>query len=421
MNVDRSVKQLLVNLALASLLVGCASGPPASPALSAAAPTSSPAGAMATPTQAPTAAPAATRPPGPMSSGRSTHTATSLADGRVLLAGGYDFASPITSADLFDPRTDAFTATGQMATARGFDTATLLLDGRVLFAGGNPFTWTFPGPFIASAELYDPTTGTFGPTGSLATARNLHTATLLTDGRVLITGGNDTYGHSLASAELYDPKTGTFSPTGSMTTPRGFHSAARLPDGRVLIAGGGSAGWTGGHFVASAEVYDPATGTFTATGPMTVDRALHATTLLADGRVLVAGGFNNDNGGSKSLASAEVYDPESGTFAATGSMADERTFDAAVLLTDGRVLITGGVRNGWDYANLLDSAEIYDPGTGTFTTIGPMSGMRVSPTATLLPDGRVLIAGGYNGSVDDDSAEVYDPTSDMFTLIGPGG
>ena len=308
-----------------------------------------------------------------------------------------------------------------MARARGFDTATLLLAGRVLFAGGNPFTWTVIGPFIGSAELYDPTTGTFGQTGSLATARNLHTATLLLDGRVLITGGNDAKEHSVALAELYDPKTGTFSPTGSMTTARGFHNAIRLPDGRVVIAGGGSAGWTGGHFVASAEIYDPATGKFTPTGPMTVERALHTTTLLADGRVLVTGGFNNEDDGSTSLASAELYDPKSGTFSPTGSMVDGRTFDAATLLADGRVLITGGVRNGWDYVNLLDSAEMYDPKTGTFTTIGPMSGTRVSHTATLLPDGRVLIAGGYNGSVDDNSAELYDPTTGTFALIGPGG
>ena len=136
-----------------------------------------------------------------------------------------------------------------------------------------------------------------------------------------------------------------------------------------MIAGGGSAGWTGGHFVASAEIYDRATGKFTPTGPMTVERALHTTTLLADGRVLVTGGFNNEDDGSTSLASAELYDPKSGTFSPTGSMVDGRTFDAA----------------------------------------------------TLLADGRVLIAGGYNGSVDDNSAELYDPTTGTFALIGPGG
>jgi hypothetical protein len=344
-----------------------------------------------------------------------------LADGRVLVAGGFFNAVPVVSADLYDPQTSTFTATGPMATARGFDTATLLTDGRVLFAGGSRTNWLDKGPFFASAELYDPQTATFIPTGSMSTGRNLHTATLLLDGRVLITGGNDAFEHSLDSAELFDPTTGTFSAAHSMATARGFHSATLLSDGRVLIAGGGSAGWAPGHFVASAEIYDPTTGKFTATNSMTTERALHTATLLADGRVLITGGFNNYNNGSTSLTSAELFDPATGTFSATGSMADGRTFDTATLLTDGRVLVTAGVRNGWDYVNFLASAEIYDPVTGTFSPTGPMPDRLCSQSATLLSDGRVLIAGGTNGSIDFASAELFDPTTGTFTPTGSGG
>jgi hypothetical protein len=220
MNANPPARQLLVGLAVGFLVAGCSSV-----ATTSAPPTAVASGTASVTVGTPTPTLSATSPTGEMTHGRSTQTATPLADGRILVAGGYFAAAPIASADLYDPRTDAFTATGSMATARGFDTATRLVDDRVLFAGGNPKTWDFAGPFFASAELYDPKTRTFSMTGSLATARNLHTATLLPDGRVLITGGNDTFGHGLASAELYDPKTGRFSATGSMATARGFHTA----------------------------------------------------------------------------------------------------------------------------------------------------------------------------------------------------
>jgi phosphatidylserine/phosphatidylglycerophosphate/cardiolipin synthase-like enzyme len=310
-----------------------------------------------------------------------------------------------------------------MATARGFDTATPLSDGRVLFAGGDPERWNYTGSLIASAELYSPTTGTFGPTGSMATPRNLHTATLLLDGRVLITGGSDTFQHAVASAELYDPTTGTFSPTGSMTTARGFHTATLLLDGRVLIAGGDGKGWgTGQTFLASAEIYDPKKGTFTATGSMATMRSTHAATLLVDGRVLITGGYNDVNNGSTSLATAELYDPKTGKFTPSGSMAEARTFHAATLLADGRVLVAGGAADGWDYRGPFQaSAELYDAKTGRFTATGPMADKRVSQTATLLPDGRVLIAGGYDGLADVDTAELFDPATGAFSPAGSGG
>ena len=350
---------------------------------------------------------------------RSDQTATLLAGGRVLIVGGYDNGYTLDSANLFDPVTETFVETGRLAAARSYHTATRLLDGRDLIVGGTPRDWTFNGPFLASAELYDPASGTFSPTGSLVTARNLHTATLLPGGRVLIVGGNDSEPHSLATAELYDPETGTFSPTGSMTTARGFHTATLLADGRVLVTGGTSAAWDGPPFLASAELFDPATGRFTSTGPMTEARASHTATLLPDGRVLLTGGISTA-GGETSVPTAELFDPKTGRFTATGRMHDGRTFHEATLLADGRVLITGGDPDGWKYGGpFLASAEIYDPATGRFRSTGPMLDAITSHSATLLADGRVLIAGGYD-FVDLATAELYDPDVGTFRLLGSG-
>jgi hypothetical protein len=364
-----------------------------------------------------TGTPGAATPIGQMAVGRQIQTATRLADGRVLVAGGYDAGDfALASADLYDPTTGAFSRTVPLAVARGYDTATRLSDGRVLIAGGNPHQWQFEGPFLASAELFDPKADTFGQTGSLATARNLHSATLLADGRVLIAGGNDTGTHSLAVAELYDPKTGTFSSTGSLATARSFHTATLLADGRVLIAGGTSVGWNGPPFLKSAEIYDPKTGRFTGTRPMAVARASHTAMLLADGRVLITGGTDT---GVRSLASAELYDPKTGTFTATGLMTAARTFHEATLLADGRVLVTGGDPAGWGYDGpFLASAEIYDPKTGAFAATGPMANTRTYHTATLLADGRVLVAAGYGDLGPLASAEIYHPVTGQFSPAG---
>lgn len=400
----------LAGLAVLILSAGCAGNANPTPA-----PASPPAVAIttATPTANPT--PTAASLPGQMTHGRSYHTATPLADGRVLVAGGYFNRYPITVADLYDPTTDTFAATGSMAAARGFDTATLLADGRVLFAGGDPSSWDADVAYLDSAELFDPTTGVFNPTGSLATERDFQTATLLRDGRVLIVGGTDTYDHALTSAELYDPTTGTFSPTGSLAIPRGFHTATLLLDGRVLIVGGTSDSWGGAKVLASAEIYDPAKGTFSPTGSMSTKRASHTATRLLDGRVLVVGGFAD---GETSLASAEFYEPDTGHFTPAGSMADGRTFHDATLLANGLVLVTGGDPAGWAYGGpFLASAEVYDLQKGAFVATGSMQDKLTNHTATLLPDGRVLIAGGYDGSADVTAAELYDPTAGTFSLV----
>jgi Kelch motif/Galactose oxidase, central domain len=330
----------------------------------------------------------------------------------VLVAGGFTSGDgPLASAARYDPRTGVFSQTGSMLNARGSHTATLLPDGDVLVAGGGSASWTdATGSFLASAELYNPTTGTWTATGSMSTARESHTATLLPDGRVLIAGGEDRWDHAVASAEIYNPKTGTFSATGSMATPRAWHTAALLSDGRVLIAGGNAGTWSySGPFLASAEIYNPKTGTFSPTGPMATPRAWHTATRLADGRVLVAGGEN----ARTDLASAEIYNPKTGTFSPTGSMTVGRVYHAAALLSDGRVLVEGG---GSDYSGgkFLASAELYNPKTGTWTATGSMADQRNLLTATLLTDGRVLVAGGFGAQAPLASAEIYDPKTGTF-------
>ncbi len=373
-----------------------------------------------TPAPTPTPLPTTTPKPspmaltGPLGAGRQVHTATLLADGRVVVAGGFDFADlPLASVSLYDPATRTFSATASMAAARGLHTATELADGRVLIAGGGPASWVHPGPYLASAELYDPRTGTFSPTGSMTTTREGHTATRLNDGRVLIVGGSDVGEHVVASAELYDPNTGTFSPTGSMTTARAFHTATLLSDGRVLIIGGRAGTWTSGPILASAEIYNPKTGIFSATGPMNTERAWHVATVLSDGRVLITGGDNARG----MIASAELYDPTAGTFTRTGPMRDARLYQTATLLSDGRVLVAGG---GSDYTNynFLSSAELYDPTTGTFSLTGSMTEPRTFHTANLLADGRVLVAGGYGDLAPLPSVEIYDPTTGTFSPAG---
>ena len=336
-------------------------------------------------------------------------TPTLLRGGDVLVAGGASLgvgSCSGTSAELYDPASGSWTPTGSMGTRRAGHTATLLPDGRVLVAGGSggPADNADCGD-VASAELYDPRTGTWIPTGSMGTPRSAHTATLLPDGRVLVVGGtNDLgtiakgYAASLTTAELYDPASGTWTPTGSMGTPRSAHTATLLPDGRVLVAGGLLAP-TGS--VASAELYDPASGTWTPTGSMDTKRQGSTATLLPDGRVLVAGGSSVSGVGIGIvvLGTAELYDPRTGAWTATGSMGAERERPTATLLPDGRVLVAGGD----DFASAtFASAELYDPGTGSWVATASMGTPRTGHTAMLLPDGRVLVV-GWQG------AEIYDP------------
>jgi len=220
----------------------------------------------------------------------------------VLIAGGVNDSSALDSAELYDAGTGAWTATGSMDGSRATHTATLLPNGRVLLAGGGVSigSWT--------AELYDPATGAWTPTSEMSNERSEHTATLLPNGQVLVAGG---YGYapllgqvSISGAELYDPASGTWSDTASLTGSRFGHTATLLPNGQVLVTGGVFQGF-GAWDLSSAELYDPAFGTWSPAGNMTVSRLYHSATLLPNGRVLIAAGFNyRDN----DLSSAELYD-----------------------------------------------------------------------------------------------------------------
>lgn len=319
---------------------------------------------------------------GSMNVPRVFHTATLLRNGKVLIAGGCGDTETFTGAELYNPSDGTWAATGSMNVARIYHTATLMPDGKVLVAGGCKVSSTDPpgikefynlfntNLFSPYAELYDPSNETWTMTGSMGIGRIYHTATLLPDGRVLMAGGSSVYppwGGIFSGAELYNPSDGTWKPTGAMTVPRTFHTATLLSDGRVLVAGGfGTNG-----VLSSAELYDPATGKWTATGPLKTSRARHVAALLADGKVLAAGG-----GKSRSLnavSDAELYDPAAGKWTGCGSLRTGRIQPTATLLADGRVLIAGGRRVNYELANMLvymdfdsiSKAELFVP------TVGP--------------------------------------------------
>jgi hypothetical protein len=362
---------------------------------------------------------------GNMTAERIEHTATLLTNGRVLIAGGWAIvtsASTWASAELYDPSTGAFTATGSMTKPRTGHTATLLPDGRVLVAGGesdvasNPRVYSALSSALASSELYDPSTGEFTPTGNMTTSRVWHTATLLNNGKVLIAGGFSPRGNNcciVASAELYDPSTGTFSETGSMATFRAEHTATLLSQGEVLMHGPN----------AIAELYDPATGTFNFTGTSAynhLDLSPGTASLLPNGKVLTTFGDSYDFD-----YHAELYDSATGTFIATGNMTTSRLASTSTLLPDGTVLIAG--RYDDRAPNYGGSAELYDSGPGTFSNAnGLMTQREEGHKATLLPDGTVLMSGGrVCCGLSITTAEIYYPallvrSPVLFSLSGDG-
>ena len=297
-----------------------------------------------------------------------------------------------------------FSNAGSMITARSIHTAILLPNGKALVAGG----YDINNSVLSSAELFDPETGVWTNTGSMGSARQRCRAILLANGKVLVAGGANV-GTCFSSAELFDPATGLWSNTGSMGTVRESYTASLLPDGKVLVAGGGN----GSTSLSSAELFDPVTGLWSNTGSMSTTRDSHTAIVLPNGKVLVAGGTG---GGTAVRSSAELFDPATGLWTNTGTMVSARYLHTAILLANGKVLVAGGTTS----STYLSSAELYDPETGLWTNTGSMSTTRGFHTASLLYNGKVLVAGGY-GTTALSSAELFNPTTGLWLNVGSMG
>jgi hypothetical protein len=321
---------------------------------------------------------------GSMTSPREAHTATPYSNGKVLIAGGIiSGGSTTNSAELYESATGKFTATGEMMSPRANHTASFLTNGsnKTIIAGG-----TNGGQVLSSAEAYNLATGKFEPTGSMTSLRYGHTATVVNPVQVLITGGilgGEVENHRTASADLWASE--FFHPAGSMSSPRADHTATLFSNGKVLIAGGTS----NTEALSSAELWDPTTGKFAPTGSMKEARYSYTATLLGNDKVLVAGGFTSISSNA-TTASAELYDPTTGKFEPTGSMSSPRADHTATVLGNGKVLIAGGTTS----TEAVTSAELYDPTTGKFEPTGSMKEARAEYTASVLTNGQVLAAGG---------------------------
>lgn len=320
---------------------------------------------------------------GNISVARHAMSATLLPNGKVLVAGGDSPAGVQSLAELYDPVTGAFTSAGNMTKARKSHTATLVSGGaKLLITGGSGDD---------TAEVYDPGAGSFTATGNLTTDRIFHTATLLPNGKVLVVGGINGLG-AISAAELYDPVAGTFTATGPLGTGRWGHTATLLPNGKVLIAGGEV---TGAAATVSAELYDPATGTFSPTGSLIQARAVHTATLLSNvpstplsGKVLVAAG---QDASTNPKNTAEIYDPVAGTFSLhPNTLINTRIGHTATLLSQGSVLLAAGVSSA-------TTSEVFDPASGIFTSSGTMAVKRADFASVLFVagklEGKVLAVG----------------------------
>jgi hypothetical protein len=339
-----------------------------------------------------------------MAIARSNQTMQLLRDGRVVVAGGENATEVLSSAELYDPQSGLWSPGPPMTNARSLAASVLLPDGGFLVAGG--FSDEM-GTVTSASDVFDPVTNAW-TSGDMLFARTLFTLSLLSGGQVLASGGEGAQSTQSAATRTYMASTEVFDPTlplwmmaGDMHAPRAAHAAAVLSDGKVLVSGG----FDGSSVVATAELYDPATRTWTVTGSMLAARSGHVAATLSNGTVLVAGGV----AGSTVLSSAELYDPATGTFASTGSMATGRNGFTVTLLSSGSVLAAGG-----NDLNLpLADVEVYDPSTGAWTSEPGMNEARTNHTAALLPSGKVLVVGGEKPSgatsAYTDTAELYDP------------
>ena len=315
-----------------------------------------------------------------MGTPRAAHSATLLADGRVLIAGGFrGNEEAIGAAELFDPALGAFRPLGPMLDPRVGHTATRLQDGRVLIVGG----WSNH-QRVDTVEIFDPATETFKRLGRLNAPRADHTATLLVDGRVLIAGGFEARNAPRGIAEVFDPRANVFIAAGTLRVPRSGHTATLLGDGRVLIAGGTLAE---DKVTASMEIFDPVSNVFTAAQDLAIRRRKHAAVMLENGRVLILGG-TDERDWANPYDATEIFDPRTGALAPgpTLNAARFKLADAVVTLANGDVLVGGGAQQ----------VEVLDPARMTFSARLKLDADYFFSTATVLASGQALIAGGYD-------------------------
>src|SRR6266568_764083 len=338
---------------------------------------------------------------GSMLSPRSSAASTLLQDGRIFITGGDSGAGPSTDAEFFDT-TGTFIPAPPMSIPRSGHSATVLADGRVLVAGGS-----VGAAATNAAEIFDSTANAWTPVaGGMIQARTNHSASLLADGRVLFAGG-DNAGTPITALEIFDPVANSFSFVGMMSSPRMFFASAVLSDGRVLLIGGSN----GTSPVAATEIFDPVTNSVAAGPALSAPRMAHSATTLLDGRVLVVGGTNvitNADGSTTpaDLASAEIYDPSTGSFSVSASSlaAPRRDHVAFLLPNNNSLLIVGGTSS----SNEIATAEMFVPSTGTFIATGsPATARQHAAGSALKQDGILFLAGGSNSTGTLSSAELY--------------
>ena len=309
-----------------------------------------------------------------------------------------------------------------MSTPRLDFTATLMTNGRVLIVGGRTqsFAYAVAGAPSAQVEIFDPATKRFSAAASLGVARSGHTATLLASGKVLVAGGD---GGGLGTAEIYDPSSGHWTATSPMNYRRTDHAAALVAGGKVLVTGGSASTYIGispgGSATAKlpAEIYDPIADLWSTMATPAFDRPVRPTaTVLKDGRVLVVGGQYMWNSPDEAKENSEIYDPTINTWTATTPevRTGARQFHSATLLPSGQVLIAGGMRD----LQATGFAVVYDPASNSWTQLPNMNGDRCGQGAQLLSSGRVLRVGGGCGWPDQTgSTEELDPAANRWFIV----
>jgi hypothetical protein len=347
---------------------------------------------------------------GDLINARSNHTATLLTDGRILIAGGKNGTTSQAHSEIYTYALGSFGSSSNLNTGRYQHTATLLPTGQLVVIGGKSGTGA-----VQRSELYDPTNATLTNSSLMQIARYAHTATLLPNGKVLIVGGTANGTTPVASSELYDPTTQIFTTLSAndLSNPRFGHTATLLANGKVLIVGGinNNANTT----VAQSEIYDPATNKFSITATLNTPRYAHSAILLSNSKVLISGGLSN--GGVAEIAQSEVYDPNAVTFSqstsiSNGNLNTARHAQTTTLLPNGKVLLVGGVNGSSEVA----ASELFDPSTSIFTVASNLIIPRYGHTASLLPNGKVLISGGSSAGSVQIHSEVYDPVVAVFTV-----